>query len=120
MRCAGFFELAFREIFSEYINQTFAPTTAKYSKQTLKHHHNPNGEYILQTVGFFSTEWRQKLEAEEVWKDGGRDAFDSIMNVRHTLAHGGDAGITLHTLSEYLGRAVKVIEYIEKLCRNEV
>lgn len=120
IRCAGFFEIAFREIFGEYIEKTCAPTTAKYGKQTLKHHHNPNGEYILQTLGFFSVEWRHKLEAEELWRDGGKAAFDSIMTVRHTLAHGGDATITLYTLSEYLTRAVQVIEYVENLCRNEV
>jgi hypothetical protein len=35
------------------------------------------------------------------------------MNVRHQIAHGKDVGITYARISEYLGKAEEVIEFIE-------
>ena len=119
IRCAGFFEVAVREILSDYLSRTSSPASAKYGKQALKRSQNPNGEQIVQTLGSFDPLWRSKLEAHKYWLDGGRDAFDSVMSIRHTLAHGGDAGITLGTLSSYLEKALKVLEYIENLCHNK-
>lgn len=120
IRCAGFFEVALREILGDYLDQASSPSVARHGKLMLKRNQNPKGEQIAQILGSFDTKWREKLETHQCWTDGGKDSFDSVMNIRHTLAHGGDVGITLGSLTAYLENAVKVLNYVEKICRNEV
>lgn len=118
IRCAGFFEIAIREILGQYIDDTSSSASASYGKQALKRNQNPNSEQIIQTLGIFNPAWRKSLEADSCWLDGGKEAFDSVMSVRNALAHGGSAGITLGALTAYRDSAIKVLEYIEKLCQN--
>ena len=118
IRCAGFFETALREILGKYLEDTSSSNSARYGKQALKRNQNPGSEQIVQILGFFNSSWRDNLENNLCWTDGGKDAFDSVINIRNNIAHGGDAGITLGTLTQYRDKAIKVLEYIEELCQN--
>lgn len=46
--------------------------------------------------------------------DGRKDKIDSVMNLRHQIAHGKSTGITLAKLKEYFHCAKDVIEFIRR------
>ncbi len=51
--------------------------------------------------------------------NGRKDAIDSIMSNRHLIAHGGNSGITLTRVNQYLDKCVEVIDFIETQCQGK-
>lgn len=116
VRTAGILENGITEIYSEYVVRTSSPPVANYASSRLARIQNPNSERFLETARHFDTQWAATLE--NFLDDNGRkDAIDSIMNVRHQIAHGQNAGITISRISEYLRKAEEVLEFIETQVR---
>ena len=69
---------------------------------------------ILDLAGAFSQEWRQRLENET----GGQlsESVNSIVGNRHKIAHGDSVGLTLHSLIQYYGDALRVVDLLRQQC----
>jgi hypothetical protein len=48
--------------------------------------------------------------------DDIKDAVDSVVSLRHTIAHGGTVGVTYQTIGGYYERVKKVVGQIGTLC----
>jgi hypothetical protein len=110
--CAGLLENSIREIYGEYIGRVAAPEAANYAISQLARIQNPKSEKFVQTAYAFSKAWGDELDAF-IQDNGRKEAIDSILNIRHQVAHGQDAGITYARITEYLNKAVDVLEFIE-------
>lgn len=112
---AGFLENALEEILSDFAIRTASPRVAKFVGSRMANVQNPNAQRFLEIVGAFDDAWRTNLETF-LAENGRKDAIDSIMANRHLIVHGGDSGITLARVKEYLQRCVEVIDFLEFQC----
>lgn len=114
---SGFIENALKEIYSDFIHGNSSKPVAGYAIANLMKLNNPNAGRFLEISAAFKPDWRDQLEAF-ISEDGRKEAIDSIMANRHQIAHGGDVGITLVKVSDYLKKIVVVLEFIETQCRS--
>lgn len=114
---SGLVENSLKEIYSEFIKGRAAKPVADYAIFYLLKLQNPKAEKVMELVGSFSKEWRNELETF-LAVDGRREAIDSIMNNRNQIAHGGNVGVTVVSISNYLKKIIAVLEFIENLATN--
>jgi hypothetical protein len=112
---AGFLENAIEEVYSEFVYRTGSKPLANFISTTLARIQNPNSTRFVETAKSFRVEWGRDLELF-LSESGRKEAIDGIMNMRHQIAHGRDAGITIATVADYLKKSVEVIEFIETQC----
>src|SRR5438105_4039812 len=95
----GLLENGLKEIYSEYVTRTASGRVAGYARARLATIRNPDSEKLVQTTRSFDASWATALE--QFMDDNGRkDAIDSIMNLRHQIAHGKNAGVSYVVLSD--------------------
>lgn len=111
---SGFMEASVREIYAEYAANKASPNVANYVADALKRFQNPNMERILQVTGAFSKSWEDDLR--RATEGDLRDAVDSIVAVRHQIAHGESGGITVVRMKEYYARCLKILQMIDAHC----
>lgn len=112
---AGFLENAIAEVYSEYVYRTGSKPLASFISNRLFKIQNPNSQRFVDTASSFRDEWGKDLEGF-LSEEGRKEAIDGIMNHRHQIAHGQNAGITVARVSDYLQKSIEVIEYIETQC----
>ena len=103
---SAFLENSFHEIYQDY-----------YAKRgvtsgNIRRIPNPTSEHFVRRIKRFNHLW--KNDFLNFIADSGRDvAIDSIMRLRHQIAHRGESNISTAQLAEYLPKCVEVIEFIE-------
>ena len=111
---SGYLETSVRAIYREYSRKRADRNVENYVSSRLKWFQSPKMEPILQLTRAFSQQWAERLKIET---DGElKISVDSIVDVRHNIAHGRDSGISYSRICDYYKNAVKVIELIEKQC----
>ena len=111
---SGFLETSVRAIYGQYARTRAAPYVANFVDGELKRFQSPKMENILELTKSFSPSWEERLRGAV---EGERkDAVDSIVAVRHNIAHGRPVGITYHTIRGYYENAIKVVELIDDQC----
>ena len=114
---AGLLENSIREIYSEYVRAASNPQVSSYATANLQNISNPNSNRFVQVASSFSQEWGHALEDFLEASSGERkNAIDSIINNRHQIAHGRNSSISVVRLSNYLEKAVEVIDFVESQC----
>ena len=111
---SGYLETSVRAIYSEYSSKKASKNVANYVNSSLKRFQSPKMGNILQLTEAFSRQWAEELENAT---DGKlKESVDSIVTLRHNIAHGRDSGVSYARIREYYQSAIKVIELIEKQC----
>jgi hypothetical protein len=112
---SGFLERALVELATECARQQAAPVVRSYAAKQLARFQNANMERVLQLVGSFSPEWRTQTET---FVEGPvKDAVDSLVAVRHQIAHGEQASITFHGIREYRDRVYELVDFLaDRFC----
>lgn len=111
---SGFIENAVKHYLSEFSKKKAHPAVFNFATKNLNQFQNPNMEKILILIGAFSENWRNQLEN---FVEGERkDAVDSIVNNRHSIAHGKSIGLTIIQMKFFFHRASEVIDFIKKQC----
>lgn len=112
---SGYIERAMIELVLEHARGKGAPTLLRFVEQRTRTFTNANASRIQELLGSFDPAWRQEL-AENVLVDEWRDAVDSVVSLRNTIAHGGSVGLTYKRIVEYYERAQYVIDQVANLC----
>ena len=115
---SGYIERAMVELVLEHAQGKGAPTLQRFVEQRTKTFTNANASRIQELLGSFDPAWRQELE-ENVLVDEWKDAVDSVVSLRNTIAHGGSVGLTYRRIGEYYQRAQHVIDQVARLCVPE-
>lgn len=113
---SGLLENAVRIHYSDFAKDKSHPYISNFTSKNLEGFQNPKAEKIMQIAGYFSDDWRTELEIF-LKENDRKSAIDSIVNVRHSLAHGRDHGITFANIKDYYQKAKEVINFIEKQCQ---
>jgi hypothetical protein len=111
---SGFLENSIRITLSEYARARADVSVADFVESRLRQFQNPKMRTILELVGGFSQEWRQRLELDTSGQLG--ESVNSIVGNRHKIAHGESVGLTLHTLIQYYADTLKVVDLVRQYC----
>jgi len=83
---SGLLETAVEEMCSDYASLRGHQSLAHFVGKSVSWNNQASVEVICKTLGKFSGEWRSK--ARSVMSDEERSAIDSVVNLRHGIAHG--------------------------------
>lgn len=113
---SGFLEISVRAIYGRYSRGKAAPIVANYVEAQLNGFQNPNMGKILDLAGSFNADWRVELDAASA--GAPKEAVDSIVANRHSIAHGQNVGISLVRIKEYYEDAFEILELIDEQCHR--
>ena len=112
---SGFTERAIRELVLEGSRQQASKPVGRFLQSRLDRFQNPNAERVAELVGSFSSAWRDGLE--EFYQSGGKAALDSVVALRHSIAHGDPVGVTYGRITGYYEQILTVIDHIaDRFC----
>ncbi len=111
----GTLEMGIRSLFSDYSSRRSGASAqiTNYVESQLRCFINPKTGKILQLIGNFDPLWREQFEN---FIDGKiKDHIDSVVHIRHQIAHGQDATITLGTMNAYYDSVKKALQKLETI-----
>lgn len=111
---SGFIEKSLAEIALEHARRVSAPSVQRFVEKNTARFTNANAEKVLQLLGSFDPDWRSNVES--VLVDQYKDAFDSVVSLRHQIAHGASVGVTYVRIKDYFEAINEVIDHIQDLC----
>jgi hypothetical protein len=111
---SGFIEKSLSEIVLEHARRTGAPSLQRFVEANTSRFTSAKAEKVLQLLAIFDPDWRRQIESTLV--DKNKDAFDSVVSLRHQIAHGSSVGITFVRIKDYFESIVDVIELIQQTC----
>jgi hypothetical protein len=112
VRLSGFLEEGITHILSQYTLTHSNKFVWKFVDRRLDEFQNPKFDRIRQVIESFNEDWWRELEPKLL---PYQMQIDSIINIRNSIAHGEDMGVTLPTVKDYFKVAVVVLEEIEKV-----
>lgn len=110
---SGFVEAEIASIARSHSRTRASDTVFNFVDSRLTRPGNLNAERLLQMVGTFSPEWRDQLE--QYISGERRDALDSVVANRNSIAHGESVGLTYDRMRGYFGRVREVVDFVEGL-----
>ena len=114
---AGFLEQATVEIALQHVRTHSQPSIQRHVESRLRQFTNANTQRIVQLFGSFDPDWRTDLESHLV--DEYKAAVDSVVALRHRVAHGQNAGVTMASVRSYYDRVKRVVDHVADLCIPE-
>lgn len=111
---SGYLEKAVVELVQEHARQCGAPSLQRFVEQKTRRFTNANAQKLQDLLGSFDPDWRKNAEGFLV--DELKDAVDSIVDLRNTIAHGNSVSVTYHRVSDYYQCVQQVIDKIADLC----
>ena len=111
---SGYLEKAVVELVQEHARRCGAPSLQRFVEQKTRHFTNANAQKLQGLLGSFDPDWRKNVEGFLV--DELKDAVDSIVALRNTIAHGNSVSVTYHRVSDYYQCVQQVIDKIADLC----
>jgi uncharacterized membrane protein len=110
---SGFFECAIVALVLGYVERRSAPEVASYIERQLKHWTNPNTEKILALLFAFDSVWGAKATAYLV--DARKESINSLVAVRHKIAHGESVGTSLYQVKLHYATVLDVVAFLADL-----
>ena len=111
---AGFLEQAVIEIALEHVRKHSHISIQRHVENRLRRFTSANTQNVIDLLGGFDPDWRIDLEAYLV--DEHKDAINSVVNLRHTIAHGRYTGTTLAGVQNYYKVVKRVVQHCTDLC----
>lgn len=110
---SGFFENAIVALLLDYVERRSAPEVVSFVERQLDHWTNPNTEKITNLFGAFDADWRISLTAYLV--DQRKDSLNSLIALRHKIAHGESVGTSLSQVKEHYKVVLEVVDHLADL-----
>jgi hypothetical protein len=110
---SGFLENAVIALVLEVAQKRSAPEIALFVERQLEYWTNPNCDKIITLLGDFSPTWRK--HAEDYLVDERRAAVNSLVALRHKIAHGESVGTSLGQIKAYYATVLDVVGFVADL-----
>lgn len=110
---SGFLEEAVRELLMEHVRRQSSPTVQRFVESRLSRFTNAKSQRLVELLNSFDQTWGSELEA--FLADEYKDAVNSLISLRHRIAHGHFVGITLSRVSDYYSRVKRVVDCVADL-----
>lgn len=110
---SGYLEQSIKHIFREFTKNNADPRITRYANINIKSFQSADTDSILKLTEKFSIAWANSLRT---WMTLEIEAsVNGIVNTRHQIAHGVDAGITFGNVKKYYININKLIDYLWNL-----
>jgi hypothetical protein len=110
---SGYLERAIVALLEDLAIRRSAPEIASFISKELSYWTNPTTGKICELLGAFSASWGRAAETFLV--DEKKEHINSLVAIRHKVAHGESVGTGLHQIKEYYATTVTVVEFIANL-----
>lgn len=110
---SGFFENALVALVLHYTERRSAPEIAAFVERQLDRWTNPNSEKIATLFGSFNPDWR--LAVERYLVDERKDSVNSLVALRHKIAHGESVGTSLSQVKAHYKVILEVVDFLANL-----
>jgi len=111
---AGFLEQAIIEIALEHARTHSHASVQRHVEKPLRRFTSASSQRITELLGSFDADWQKDLESYLI--DEYKDAVNSVVNLRHTIAHGRHTGVTMAGVQKYFDRVKVVVDHCTDLC----
>jgi hypothetical protein len=108
---SGFFENAIIALVLDFTERRSSPTVTSFVERQLYFWTNPNTEKICSLLGAFDPDWRGAMES--YLADERKESVNSLVALRHKIAHGESVGTSLSQVRAYYATIVEVVNYID-------
>lgn len=113
----GFFENAVVTLIIHYAEHRSAPEIATFVERQLNRWTNPNVDKITTLFGSFNPDWRVSLESYLV--DERKDSINSLVALRHKIAHGESVGTSLSQVRAHYKVVLEVVNRLADLTQPQ-
>lgn len=111
---AGFLEQAMIEVALEHVRTHSHTSVQRHVDTRLRRFTSANTQNIIDLIGSFDPDWGLDLRGYLI--DEHKDAINSVVNLRHTIAHGRYTGLTMASVRNYYERVKEVVDHVSDLC----
>ena len=111
---SGYLEKAITALVLEHSARKSAPSVQRFVESQTRRLTNVNSQRLKELLGSFDPDWQQDLDTFLV--DERKDAVDSVVSLRNSIAHGQSVGITYIRVLRYYEQIQKVIDHVADLC----
>jgi hypothetical protein len=110
---SGFLEQSVRTITAKYARERSQPQIADYVIIQTSRLANLNCEKLIKHFASLNRDWTPTLNALLV--DETKDAVNSVVALRHSIAHGQAADVTFERIFQYYVQVKRVVTEIERM-----
>lgn len=112
---SGFLEQAVVELILEHARKRSGPSVQEYVESQMRRFTNAKAQKLIELLGSFDPDWGKGMTAFFV-TGGTKEAVDSIVDLKNTIAHGRSVGVTITRVTAYYGQIQVVVSKIADLC----
>ena len=110
---SGYLESALCALLLHFAKTRSSGHVASFVERQLGPWTNPKVEKIIDLFGSFNPDWRDDLTAYLV--DQRKDSVNSLVALRHKIAHGESVGTSLSQIKSHYRIANEVIDHVAEL-----
>ena len=111
---SGYLETSVRLILVEYCRNKSSRIVSSYAEKQIARFQSPKSENIISMLRSFDDNWATNIEKN--MQGEIKDSIDSLVNIRHNIAHGNSVGITYHNILQYYKNSVRFVAMLEQEC----
>ena len=110
---SGYLEATCRDVLLEYTKKRADTNIVTFVSQNLNRFQNPKMENILTLIRGFDKDVANRLDE---FTDGSiKESVNSIVGIRHLIAHGRSADISVARITQYFDNTKKLAKKMEDL-----
>lgn len=110
---SGFLENAIIALLEDLAVKRSAPEVASFVANELAYWTNPTTQKISTLLNSFNPSWRTAVDTFLV--DEKKEHINSLVALRHKVAHGESVGTSLAQIKEYYATTLRVVNFIADL-----
>ncbi|MDR6741091.1 hypothetical protein J2X56_003115 [Herbaspirillum sp. 1173] len=110
---SGFLEQSIRNAAAHYARSHATPSVANYVIKDTERVTNLTTEKLKKLFSSFDKNWETTID--EFLIDEKKDAVNSVISLRHAIAHGQSADITYERIYRYYQQVCEVVAELERL-----
>ena len=109
----GFVETSTCALVLGYVSDVSHPRVVSLVERKLYRRMSLNSERLIKLVGDMDSDWGRELR--NFLTDERKAALDSVVALRHKIAHGESVGVSFVRICEYYEYVKEVVRYLDKL-----
>ena len=114
---SGFIDQTIKNYTIEYVRKRSSETVTNHVSQSIINLTNLKAEKLKNHLLSFDSRWESDLE--QLIADERRAAVDSVVSLRHGIAHGKPGDVTIARMTTYYGEIIKVITGVRAIMELE-
>lgn len=110
---SGFMDQTIKNFTVEYVSRRSSPTVTNHVSKTITNLTNLKAEKLIGHLLSFDPTWKPALDALII--EERKAAVDSVIALRHGIAHGKPGDVTIARMKSYYDEICKVMDGVREL-----